>query len=71
MFAPNWDYSGEAAMCGPNATLPLFPVKTLKVVAGSTIGFASAGQWRESPYDESQYFGDVRTAARHHDSWWN
>jgi hypothetical protein len=71
MFAPNWDYSGEAAMCGPNATLPLFPVKTLKVVAGSTIGFASAGQWRESPYDESQYFGDVRTAARYHNSWWN
>ncbi|KAJ4355571.1 uncharacterized protein N0V89_003591 [Didymosphaeria variabile] len=56
-FAPNWDYSGEAAMCGENGTLPLFPVKTLKVAAGSTIGFAVAGQSRLSS-DESKDMSD-------------
>jgi hypothetical protein len=29
-------------MCGFNATFPLFPVKTLQVAAGSTIGFAAS-----------------------------
>ncbi|CAI6332759.1 unnamed protein product [Periconia digitata] len=40
-FGPNWDYSGETAMCGRNATLPLFGIETLKLEAGSTIGFAA------------------------------
>ncbi|KAL1604989.1 hypothetical protein SLS60_004532 [Paraconiothyrium brasiliense] len=57
-FAPNWDYSGEAAMCGENGTLPLFPVKTLKVAAGSTIGFGAAGQSRVGS-DESKDMSDV------------
>lgn len=43
-FTPNWDYSGQDAMCGFNGTKPLFPIKTLKIEAGSDIGFGSAGQ---------------------------
>lgn len=38
-FSPNHEYSGPSSMCGRNATKPLFPVKTLKIEAGSTIGF--------------------------------
>ncbi|KAF2831422.1 hypothetical protein CC86DRAFT_463311 [Ophiobolus disseminans] len=41
-FAPNYDYSGPQSMCGFNATTPLFPVKTVQVAAGSTIGFAAS-----------------------------
>jgi hypothetical protein len=61
MFGPNWDYSGAAAMCGPNGTLPIFPVKTLKVAAGSTIGFGAAGQSRDLG-DESKDMRDVGIA---------
>ncbi|ORY04387.1 glycosyl hydrolase family 61-domain-containing protein [Clohesyomyces aquaticus] len=43
-FAPNWDYSGISAMCGENATKPLFPIKTLKVEAGKTVTFGASGQ---------------------------
>ncbi|OAG03265.1 uncharacterized protein CC84DRAFT_1178758 [Paraphaeosphaeria sporulosa] len=57
LFSPNWDYSGAAAMCGPNGTLPLFPVKTLKLAAGSVIGFGAAGQSREFG-DESKDMSD-------------
>lgn len=45
-------------MCGENGTLPLFPVKTLKVAAGSTIGFGAAGQSRAYS-DESKDMSDV------------
>jgi len=31
-------------MCGPNGTTPRFPVKTLKVAAGSTIVFGASGE---------------------------
>ncbi|KAF2677479.1 lytic polysaccharide monooxygenase [Lentithecium fluviatile CBS 122367] len=56
-FGPNFDYAGPPSMCGPNGTLPLFPIKTLKVEAGSTIVFGASGQkaWPESdsrePFD--------------------
>jgi len=40
-FNPNNDYSGPNSMCGHNAIKPLFPVKTLKIEAGSTIGFGA------------------------------
>ena len=46
-------------MCGPAGELPLFPVKTLKVPAGSAVGFAAAGQSRSGDYDESKDFKDV------------
>jgi hypothetical protein len=41
-FAPNYDYSGPDSMCGFNGSMPLFPVKTMQVAAGSTIGFAAS-----------------------------
>lgn len=63
MFGPNFDYSGPAAMCGPNGTLPLFPVETLKVAAGSTIGFGAAGQSRDFG-DESKDMSDVSGVIR-------
>ncbi|KAF2439178.1 lytic polysaccharide monooxygenase [Karstenula rhodostoma CBS 690.94] len=59
MFGPNLDYSGASAMCGPNGTLPLFPVKTLEVAAGSTIGFGAAGQSRDIG-DESKDMSDFK-----------
>jgi len=31
-------------MCGFNGTKPLFPIKTLKIEAGSDIAFGAAGQ---------------------------
>ncbi|CAI6336172.1 unnamed protein product [Periconia digitata] len=40
-FAPNYDYSGPESTCGFNATLPLFPIKTVQVKAGSTVGFGA------------------------------
>ncbi|PVI01056.1 lytic polysaccharide monooxygenase [Periconia macrospinosa] len=43
-------------MCGRNATLPLFPVETLKIEAGSTIGFAAASI--KSYYKEHEDFAD-------------
>jgi len=60
LFAPNYDYSGEAAMCGPNGTLPLFPTKTLKVAAGSIFGFGVAPQSRNGS-DESKDMRNVCT----------
>jgi hypothetical protein len=47
-------------MCGPNATLPIYPVKTLKVDAGTTLGFQVAQQGGTGA-DESENKGDVRT----------
>lgn len=41
-FTPNHDYDGPDGMCGRNATLPMFPVKTLKVAPGSTIHFVNS-----------------------------
>ena len=61
IFGPNYDYSGISAMCGPNGSLPLFPVKTLKIAAGSTIGFGVAGQTREGDWDESKNTKPVRS----------
>ncbi|KAF2866960.1 glycosyl hydrolase family 61-domain-containing protein [Massariosphaeria phaeospora] len=43
-FGPNFDYSGPPSMCGFNGTRPLFPIKTIKIEAGSMIGFGSSGQ---------------------------
>ncbi|KAK4107577.1 lytic polysaccharide monooxygenase [Canariomyces notabilis] len=57
IFQPNYDYSGPSAMCGNNATLPLWPIKTLKIAAGSTIGFAAKGQ-SMNRRDESEDFTD-------------
>jgi hypothetical protein len=45
-------------MCGNNASLPLWPIKTLKIAAGSTIGFAAKGQ-SMNRRDESEDFTDV------------
>lgn len=59
VFQPNYDYAGIAAMCGDTGELPLFPVKTLKIAAGSTIGFGAARQTGRSDYDESKDFRDV------------
>lgn len=44
-------------MCGRNATHALFPVETLKLEAGSTIGFAAAGM--KHSYNEHDDFSDV------------
>lgn len=65
VFQPNYDYSGIAAMCGDAGQLPLFPVKTLKVAAGSTIGFGAARQTGRSDSDESKDFRDVRLSISH------
>jgi hypothetical protein len=46
-------------MCGRNATKPLFPIKTLKVEAGSTIGFGAMGQ--SGSYEEDK---DTRAVSR-------
>jgi hypothetical protein len=45
-------------MCGPNATNLLFPIKTLKVEAGSTVTFGASPQTRVA--DESKSTGPVR-----------
>ncbi|KAJ4290556.1 hypothetical protein N0V90_010773 [Kalmusia sp. IMI 367209] len=42
-------------MCGVNATLPLFPVKTLKIAAGSTIGIAASGQSRIGSREDQDF----------------
>jgi hypothetical protein len=46
-------------MCGFNGTMPLFPVKTLQVAAGSTIGFAAS--YMADSRKEEQDFSEVRT----------
>lgn len=51
-FRPNYEYSGIDAMCGFNATKPMFPINTLKIEAGSDISFGAAGQARQG--DESK-----------------
>ena len=53
-FGPGFDYSGPDSMCGKNATTPLFPVKTLKVEAGSTIGFGAMGQAGGPEYENKR-----------------
>ena len=61
-FAPNYDYSGPNGLCGINGTVPLFPVKTLHVAAGSTIGFAAAYMSKlNGNINEEQDFSEVRT----------
>lgn len=39
-------------MCGPNATQALIPVKTLKLEAGSTIGFAASKMLNNHEHDD-------------------
>jgi hypothetical protein len=46
-------------MCGFNGTIPLFPVKTLQVAAGSAIGFAAS--YMADSRKEEQDFSEVRT----------
>jgi hypothetical protein len=55
-FYPNYDYQGPDVICGFNGTKPLFPVKTLKVEAGSLI---SMGSKFMSGGDESKDFTPV------------
>lgn len=43
-FGPDFNFGGPDQMCGRNATLPSALVKTLKIAAGSVIGFRSKGQ---------------------------
>ena len=64
-FAPNYDYSGPNGMCGFNATMPLFPVKTLQVAAGRTIGFAASYMSKiNGNRDEETDFSEVRKPFR-------
>lgn len=58
------EYEGPHAMCGSQATTPHFPVKTVKILktvkiaAGSTVGFGVAPLYAN---DEWENFFDVST----------
>lgn len=62
-FFPVLKVDGPEGMCGFNATLPAFPIKTIKIAAGSEIGFGATiyhGYISSTPRDpvESEIFED-------------